>query len=314
MRHYVAARLVALLFVLLCVTVLAFSLIHVAPGDPAHLALQRALGSPPTDEQVTQKREELGLDRAVPVQYVDWLWSASHADLGTSWSTEREVFDLVAERLPRTLALAFASLGISLTVGLPLGILSAHMRGTSIDHLSRIGGLVGLSFPSFFVAYLLLFLFSVQLPLFPSFGAGSLRHLALPALTLGLGGAALLMRLTRSSLLEVINQPYIDTARAKGASEARVLFGHAFRNALLAIVSVIGLQLGFLATGTVIVEWVFAWPGLGKLAVDAIYARDYPVVQAFVLFTGTAFVLINLIADITYAWVDPRIRLQRGQT
>lgn len=310
MQRYIAQRLVALVFVLAGVSVLAFGLGHLAPGDPAHLALQRALGSPPTDAQVAHMRDELGLNRPVVVQYVDWVWSVAGGDLGTSWSTQRDVAALLVERTPRTLALAGGALAVSVAVGIPLGVLSGHRRGSVLDHLSRVAGLVGLSFPSFFVAYLLIFVFAVWLGLLPAFGAGSLRHLVLPAAALGLSGAALLMRLTRSAVLEVLEQPHIYTARAKGISEARLLRVHALRGALLSIVSVVGLQLGFLATGTVIIEWVFAWPGLGKLAVDAIYARDYPVVQGFVLLAGMLFVVINLVTDLTYTWVDPRVRLQ----
>lgn len=310
MNAYVSRRLGALLFVLAGVTVLSFSLGHVAPGDPAHLALQRILGTPPTDAEVEQMRQTMGLDRPIPVQYVTWLNRALHGDLGTSWSTGRPVSQMLIERLPRTAVLAAAALGVGLALGIPFGIAAAHYRNRWIDHGSRLGGLVGASFPNFFVAYLLMFIFGVKLNLLPVFGTGSWRHLVLPAVTLGVGATAILMRLTRSSLLEVIREPYVDTARAKGASQTRVLFVHAFRTALLAIVSVIGLRIGFLLTGTVIIEWVFAWPGLGKLAVDGIYARDYPVVQGFVLLTGTVFVLINLLTDLAYAWVDPRVRLQ----
>lgn len=310
MQRYIARRLVALAIVLAGVSVLAFGLGHLAPGDPAHLALQRALGSPPTDEQVAQMRDELGLDRPMVVQYAAWLEGVARGDLGRSWSTQRDVTALVVERTPRTLALAAGALIVTVAVGIPLGVLSAHRRGSVIDHLSRVVGLVGLSFPSFFVAYLLIFVFSVRLGWLPAFGAGSLRHLVLPAAALGLSGAALLMRLTRSALLEVLGQPYIYAARAKGLSEGRLLHVHALRGALLSIVSVVGLQLGFLATGTVIIEWVFSWPGLGKLAVDAIYARDYPVVQGFVLLAGTIFVGVNLATDLAYAWIDPRVRLE----
>lgn len=314
MHLYVARRIGALVPVLLGVSILAFSLGHVAPGDPAALALQRALGTPSTDAQVDHKREELGLDRSLVVQYADWIGGALRGNLGDSWATQRDVAILLAERTPRTLALAGAALLISLVVGIPLGMVSVHLRGTAVDHLLRVTGLLWLSFPSFFVAYVLIFVFGVRLNLLPAFGAGSLRHLVLPSATLGLSGAALLMRLTRSALLEAIEQPYIVTARAKGQSELKILYAHALRSALLAIVSVVGLQLGFLATGTVIIEWVFAWPGLGKLAVDAIYARDYPVVQGFVLFTGLIFVLVNLATDLAYGWVDPRVRLEGRPT
>lgn len=313
MKAYVARRLASLVVVLLGVSLLSFALGSLAPGDPAELRLQRALGHSPTQEQVEAEREALGLDRPVVAQYVSWLWSVSHGDLGESWGRGQPVLDLIEERVPRTALLAFTALVISVSVALPVGVLSAYRRNSFLDHSSRFAALLGASLPSFFVGYLLMFVFGVRLRLLPVFGFASPQHLVLPALTLALGGSALLARLTRSSLLEVLSEDYIRVARAAGLRQRTILFAHGLRNALIPIFTVIGLSLGHLLGGAVIVEWIFSWPGLGKLAIDAIHERDLPLIQGFVLFSGTIFVLINLVTDLAYTWADPRVRLQAGE-
>lgn len=309
MAAYVARRLASLLAVLVGVSLLAFFLGAFAPGDPAEMVLQRELGHPPTAEQLQAKRVELGLDRPLPAQYAAWLSGAVRGDLGRSWGTGQGVFDLLKDRLPRTAILGFAALALAIVVALPLGIAAAYRQNSAVDHGSRIAALLGASVPNYLLGYVLMFVFGVQLGLLPVFGFGSASHLVLPVVTLGTAAAAILTRLTRSSVLEVLGEDYMRTARAKGLSGKAVLLRHAVRNAWNPIFSVIGLYVGHLLSGAVIVEWIFAWPGLGKLAVDAIQARDYPVVQGFVLFTGVVYVLANLLTDLTYAWLDPRVRL-----
>lgn len=292
------------------VSLLSFALGSLAPGDPAELYLERALGRPPTGPELVAQRQVMGLDRPAVEQYRVWLGRAVRGDLGRSFRDRRPVSELLRERIPRTALLALTALLLSVCVALPVGVLAAYRRNSLIDHSSRVAALLGASLPSFFMGYLLMFVFGVQLGLLPVFGFTSPRHLVLPAVTLALGGAALLTRLTRSSLLEVMGEDYIRLARAKGIRPANILFRHGLRNALIPIITVVSLSLGHLLAGAVIVETVYSWPGLGKLAVDAIYQRDYPLIQGFVVFTGTLFVLINLATDLAYLWADPRVRLQ----
>ena len=310
MRGYIGRRLVSLVVVLWGVSLLAFALGSLAPGDPAELYLERALGRPPTVPELEAQRVVMGLDRPAVEQYREWLGRAVRGDLGRSFRDSRPVVDLLRERFPRTAVLALAALAMSVAVARPLGALAAYRRNSMVDHASRVGALLGASLPSFFLGYLLMFVFGVQLALLPVFGFTSLRHLVLPAVTLALGGAALLTRLARSSVLEVMGEDYVRLARAKGLRPRSILFHHALRNALIPILTVVSLSLGHLLAGAVIVETIYSWPGLGKLAVDAIHQRDYPLIQGFVVLTGTLFVLVNLTTDLAYLWADPRVRLQ----
>ena len=311
MKRYVARRLASLVLVLFGVSVLAFALGSLAPGDPARLLMERTLGHQATDEEVAGMRHELGLDRPAVEQYVSWAGGALQGDLGTSWSNRNErVSDLLLDRLPRTVVLAVTAMLLAVVAAVPLGVLAARRRNSLTDHASRVAALLGASVPGFFVAYLLMFVFGVRLRLLPIFGFDSPSHLVLPAITLALGSAAILTRLTRSSLLEVLGEDFIRVGRAMGLRSRAVLFRHGLRNALIPILTVIGLSFGHLVAGSVIVEWIFNWPGLGKLALDAIHARDYPLIQGFVLFTGTMFVLMNLAIDLAYVWADPRVRFQ----
>jgi len=303
--------LASLVLVLFGVSVLAFALGSLAPGDPARLLMERTLGHQATDEEVAGMRHELGLDRPAVEQYVSWAGGALQGDLGTSWSNRNErVSDLLLDRLPRTVVLAVTAMLLAVVAAVPLGVLAARRRNSLTDHASRVAALLGASVPGFFVAYLLMFVFGVRLRLLPIFGFDSPSHLVLPAITLALGSAAILTRLTRSSLLEVLGEDFIRVGRAMGLRSRAVLFRHGLRNALIPILTVIGLSFGHLVAGSVIVEWIFNWPGLGKLALDAIHARDYPLIQGFVLFTGTMFVLMNLAIDLAYVWADPRVRFQ----
>lgn len=310
MKRYAARRAASAVLALLGVSVLTFALGVLAPGEPAEVVLSRSLGQPPTDEQLAEMQRELGTDRPLVVQYVDWLGGAVRGDFGTSWLRDVPVREALAERVPRTFTLAMAGAGLALVIGIPIGVLAATRRNSMLDHVSRVGALVGASFPSFFIAYVLIWLFAVRFRALPVFGFGSAAHLVLPALTLALGPAAVLARITRSAVLEVLGEAYVRTARSKGARGSAVLFHHALRNALIPVVTVAGLSVGHLLGGSLIVEWVFAWPGMGELAVSAIHDRDYPLVQGFVLFAAAVYLMVNLVVDLSYARLDPRVRLE----
>ena len=310
MARYVAARLVWLIAVLLAVSAVTFALGALAPGDPAVIVFERTRpGQSPSPQELESLRQEMGLDGPLPVQFVRWLGRAVRGDLGASWSTGEAVAASVRERLPRTALLAGAALVLSVAMAIPAGVLAAYRRNTIVDHLCRVGALVGASLPGFLVAYLLILYLAVRADLFPVFGFGSPANLALPALTLALGSAGSLTRFTRAAVLDVLAAPYVQAGRAKGVSTARLLFDHALRNAALPVVTVVGLSLAGLLGGAFVVEWIFNWPGLGTLAVNAITTKDYPVIQGFVLVTATAYVLVNFLTDLAYAALDPRVRL-----
>lgn len=313
MARYLLRRILYLLPVWLGISLLAYALSGLAPGDPARLIVQRQFGEIPSEEAVQQVRVELGLNDPFPVRYVRWLFHAAQGDLGKSWRTGTPVLQDLTDRFPATLQIAVTALIIGLVIALPLGIISATRRNSPLDHISRLVALLGTSIPSFWLGYLLIIVFAVNLKLLPVAGRGGPEHLVLPALTLGLGAAASLTRLTRSSLLEVLGEDYLRTAWAKGLRERAVILRHALKNALIPIITVIGIRFGHLLGGAIIIETVFAWPGIGKYIVDAIYDRDYPAIQGFVLFTGTVFVLINLLVDLTYLWLDPRVKLSANQ-
>lgn len=310
MASHLARRTAWLVLALFGVSVVTFALGVLAPGDPAEVVVERRLNQPPPQELVEEERRILGLDRPVPQQYLTWLGRAVRGDLGRSWLRELRVSDALRQRAPRTAVLAAAAAGLSIVIGVPLGVLSAARRNSAADHLCRFAALVGASIPSYFAAYLLIFVFAVTFPIVPAFGFGTPAHLILPAVTLALGPASTLSRLTRSSVLEVLGEDYVRTARAKGLRPLGVLFSHALRNALVPILTVTGLSLGHLLAGAIAVETVFAWPGLGDLAVGAIRDRDYPLIQGFVLFSGLAYVLLNFAIDLSYGWADPRIRAE----
>ena len=309
MTRYVAERVAWLLVSLVTLTMITFGLGVLAPGDPAEVVLERRLNQPPPQEQVAAQRRLMGLDRPLAVQYLRWVSSAAQGDLGRSWLKGLRVSEALRERVPRTAALAAAAAAISVLIGVPIGILAAVRRNSLADHACRVAALIGASVPSYFIAYVLILVFAVRFRALPVFGFGSAANLVLPAVTLALGPAAVLARLTRSTVLEVLGEDYIRTARAKGASQPVVLVGHALRNSLIPLLTVVGLSLGHLLGGSLIVEWVFAWPGMGELAISAIHARDYPLIQGFVLFAGSVYVIVNFSVDLGYAWLDPRIRV-----
>lgn len=313
MKPYIVRRLLSLVFVLLGVSTLSFVLGRLAPGDPAELMLERALGRPPSEAQIDGMRKELGLDRSVAAQYFGWLAAAARGELGRSWGSGDSVRRLLAEALPRTLLLAATALVLAVAVAVPLGTLAAASPGSWADHLSRVAAVGGTSMPAFFIGYVLMFVFGARLKLLPTFGSGTVRHLVLPALTLALGSAGVLTRVTRAGVIDALGETFMLSAVARGVPRQRALWRHALRAALLPIVTVAALTAGHLLGGAVIVEWIFAWPGMGKLALEAIYNRDYPLIQGVVLVSGTVFTLVNFGADLVYLWVDPRVRLHDAE-
>jgi peptide/nickel transport system permease protein len=307
--RYIARRLVYLVPVWLGISLLAYGLANLAPGDPAYIILRRQTGEEPSDAAVQALRQQLGLNDPFPIRYGRWVEHVAIGDLGTSYRTGAPVLQDLSDRFVATLQLAIAALAVAVAVAIPLGIMSAVRRDKPIDHIFRVIALLGASLPSFWLGYMLIIAFAVTLRLLPVAGYGDAQHLVLPALTLGLGAAATLTRLTRANLLEVLDEDFVRTARAKGLSERAAVLKHALRNSLIPIVTIVGMRFGQLMAGAVIVETVFAWPGIGKLVVDSIYDRDYPTIQGFVLFMGTLFVLLNLLVDLSYIWLDPRVRL-----
>ncbi|MEO7684828.1 MAG: nickel ABC transporter permease [Gemmatimonadaceae bacterium] len=307
--EYGGRRMLSLVPVWLGVSLLAFSLANLAPGDPAEIILQRQAGEPPTAEAVEQLRREMGLDAPFAVRYGRWLGGAVRGDFGTSYSSGQPVFRTLAERLPATLQLASGALLLGLLIAIPLGVVAAVNRGNAPDHLSRLIALIGTSTPSFVLGYLLILLFAVSLHMLPVTGSGGWRYLVLPVMTLGLAEAAALTRLTRTSMLEVLGEDYVRTARAKGLPRRVVIMRHALRNALNPVATLAGVRFGRLLGGAVIIENVFARAGIGTTIVNAIHDRDYPMIQGFILFMGTVFVTVNLLVDLSYVWLDPRLRL-----
>ena len=312
-RVYLLYRTATSLVVLCGVSMLTFGLTFLTPGDPARTVLRQQYGQTPSPAVVDAFREEHGLDEPVVVQYVDWLTGVLQGDFGSSYISGRPVMELLAEALPPTLELSTAALVVALVVAVPAGVLSAVHQGEWIDSLSQLGALIGVSMPNFWLGYLLIIVFSLQLSLFPVAGSSGLSHLVLPAIALGTGMTAIITRLVRMSLLEVLDEPYVKTARSKGLNERIVVYKHALRNALIPVVTVVGLQFGFLLSGAVVVEIVFQRPGIGVLLVDAVLARDYPVVQGAVLLIAVLFVLTNTLVDLTYQYLDPRIQLGGSQ-
>jgi peptide/nickel transport system permease protein len=313
-QAYLVRRLAYVVLIWLGVSLLAFGLGRLAPGDPARDVLARTTGRQPTEREVVAERHRLGLDRPLPLQYASWLGGAVRADLGTSYTTGEPVLQAIVRTLPATLQLAGAAFVLAVAIGLPLGLLAAAFAWRWPDHLIRAVALLGASIPAFWLGYLLIFAFAVTVQLLPAFGAGGPSHLVLPACTLAVFELAMLARLTRAALLETLGEEYIQTARAKGLSERRTLVRHALRSALIPLLTWMGMSFGFLFGYSVVVESVFAWPGLGYATVLAVQARDYPFLQAFVLLMGTLFALLNLGVDLAYTWVDPRLRFGRLPT
>ena len=306
MHKYVLKRILLLIPVLLGVSLLVFAIMSLTPGDPAQLIL----GENAPKEAVLKLREEMGLNDPFLIQYFRFIKNALMGDFGRSYTTGREVFSEIFARFPNTLILAVLGVIISVCIGIPVGIISATRQYSFLDSFSMIIALLGVSMPVFWLGLMLILTFSVNLGWLPSGGFNGFTSIILPAVTLGVGSAAIITRMTRSSMLEVIRQDYIRTARAKGVAEKVVTNKHALKNALIPIITVVGLQFGNLLGGAVLTESVYSWPGVGRLMVDAIRQKDTPTVLAAVVFLATAFSIVNLLVDILYAFVDPRIKSQ----
>lgn len=309
MYKYILKRLVMLIPVIIGVTFIVFFILNLAPGDPAAIIL----GDQATAEALAMKREELGLNDPILVRYFNYMLGVFQGDLGVSYKNSIPVWNQVIERFPNTAILAVCGILIALIIGIPVGILSAKKQYSAMDNVSMVLALVGVSMPNFWSGLLLVMLFSLALGWLPSQGMGDgfiplVKSLVLPSFTLGINSCAMVARMTRSSMLEVIRQDYIYTARAKGVDEKKITTRHMLRNALIPIITAVGLQFGNLLGGAMLAETVFSWPGLGRLMVDSIKSRDIPMVLGCVIFLATMFTVVNLLVDIVYAFVDPRIK------
>ena len=307
MPGYIQRRLLLLVPVVWGVVTVVFSFIHLVPGDPV-LAM---VGENAQPADIARLRQQLGLNDPLHVQYFRYLAKLVRGDLGVSLHTGKPVLRTIIQRYPATIELALASLLLALIISIPLGVLSANKRNSPVDHFSMVLALLGISMPNFWLGPLLIILFSIKLNLLPVSGSGGLSHLILPAITLGTAMTALLTRMVRASMLEVMGQDYIRTARAKGLPERVVIYKHALKNALIPVVTIVGLQFGTLLTGAIITETIFAWPGLGRLTIQSISRRDYPLVQGCILMISLTYILVNLATDLLYTVLDPRIRYQR---
>jgi peptide/nickel transport system permease protein len=304
MTTYLLRRLLQTIFVLLGVSVLSFGTLFLS-GDPTMLMASETWNA----EQINTFRHQMGFDRPWYIQYADFLGKAVHGDFGVSLRQQQPTFGLIADRLPATLQLAGAAMAIAVCIGVPLGVAAATRRNSIWDNLLMLAGLLGQSLPVFWLGLLMIMIFAVGLGWFPVAGTGGPQHLILPALTLGLFSTAYIARMTRSSMLEVLGREFVRTAHAKGLALRNVVLKHALRNALIPLITVIGLQFGALLGGAVITETIFAWPGVGRLTIQAIQTKDLPLVQACVLLLAVIFVVANLLVDVVYAYLDPRIRL-----
>lgn len=307
MGQFVLRRLVMLLPVLFGVSIIVFGILHLTPGDPALLAL----GEHAPKEQLERLREQLGLNDSPPVQYVRWVSKAVKLDLGRSLRSNRPVLNEIVTRLPATAQLALYAVLIAAAIGIPVGVISATRPNSFLDNLFTIGALAGVSMPVFWQGLMLIILFSVHWDWLPSSGLlGGWEYYVLPVVTLGTSAAAGITRMTRATVLEAIQQDYVRTARAKGLSERVTVYRHTLRNALIPVVTVIGLEFGGLMAGAVITETIFALPGIGRYAVDSIRAKDFPAVQGVVMTFALVYVLVNLLVDLVYAYLDPRLRIR----
>lgn len=306
MYKYICKRILMMIPVIIGVSLLVFLVLKMTPGDPARVVA----GSEADEATVEQIREELGLNKPVLQQYVDYMLALLHGDMGTSYTTSKPVADEILARMPTTFILAFAGVFVAVLIGIPLGIISATKQYSVLDYISTLLALGGVAMPNFWLGLMLILLFSLKLGWLPSGGGDSWTAYVLPAITLGVGATASFMRTTRSSMLEVIRQDYIRTARAQGAGEGRVVMHHALRNAMIPVITVIGLQIGTLLGGAVVNETVFSLPGLGTLMINAINQKNEPVVLGCLITFAIIFSLVNLLIDILYAFIDPRIKSQ----
>ena len=306
MLKFIGKRLLMLIPVLIGVSLIVFTLMQLSPGDPAMIIL----GEQAAPEDIAILRESMGLNDPLIVQFFRFLLGMFTLDFGTSYKDGMPVLTKLLEALPYTAELTFCAVLLALIIGIPAGIISATKQYSIFDRIASVLALIGFSTPNFWLSIMLILVFSVNLKWLPVSGTGSILHLVLPSIALGVQSAAVFTRMTRSSMLEVLNMDYIRTARAKGLSERVVILKHALKNALIPVITVVGLQIGLLFGGAILTETVFAWPGVGRLMIDSIRAKDTPVVQGGVIFTASIFVFINLLVDILYAYVDPRVKAQ----
>jgi peptide/nickel transport system permease protein len=307
MTRYILRRLAQAIPVLLGITLFTFLMAHLTPGDPVVIY---SMGKPLSEEREAQIREQFGLDRPLWEQYRDYMADLLRGDLGSGLHDKRPVWDTIREAIWPTLQLTLAGLAVAIVLGVTLGILAALFHNRWLDSAAMVVALLGVSTPVFYLGLLLLFAFSFHFHLFPATGTGGWQNLVLPALTVGFASAAYIARLVRSSMLEVLRQDYVTTARAKGVRERVVVTSHALKNALIPVVTFFGIQLAGLLTGAVVTEQVFSRPGLGRVAITAITSRDFPLIQGTVLVTAIIYVLVNLVIDLSYAVIDPRIRYE----
>ena len=306
MSRYILKRLVMLIPVLIGVTFMVYFILSLSPGDTAAIIA----GEGADAQTIEAVRKDLGLDKPVIVQYGKYMWNLLHGDMGVSYSTKRPVFTTIMSSFPNTEKLAFWSILVAIAIALPIGIISATRQYSAVDNVGMVAALLGVATPNFWLGLMLIIVFSLNLGILPSGGMSGWKSYIMPAITLGTGDAALICRMTRSSMLEVIRQDYIRTARAKGVPEKTVIRKHALKNALIPVVTVIGLQFGSLLGGATLTETVFAWPGVGRLVVDSIKSKDAPMVLGCIVMLTITFSVINLIVDLLYAYIDPRIKAQ----
>lgn len=302
---FVVRRLGRLLLTIFLISAIVFFVIRVIPGDPALVVA----GMDASPEAVAAIRAQLGTDQPLPAQFLQWVWRVARFDFGTSLITGQPVIQLILERFPLTFSLALLGILISILIALPLGVISAVKRWSGWDYAGMVFSQVGMAVPSFWLGIMLLLLLAVKIPIFPLFGSGTIVHLILPAVSLGIARAAIILRLTRASMVEELSKEYVITARAKGLTERMVKYKHALKNALLPIITVTGIQLGYMLGGAIITEQVFSLPGLGRLFLFGIYQRDFPLIQGGVVFVAIIFSLINFLVDMLYSVVNPRIRI-----
>jgi ABC-type dipeptide/oligopeptide/nickel transport system permease component len=304
--RYFVRRLLLAVPVLIGVATLVFSLIHLVPGDPA----QAMLGDGAAPQDIAELRTNLGLDQPLLTQYLAFMRNAVTGDLGRSFRTGQPVTTMIVERIPATAELAFAAMLVAIVIAVPLGVVAAVWRGTAIDHGAMTFALAGVSIPNFWLGPLLAIVFAVELGWLPVSGRGTVAHLLLPAVSLGLALAAILARMTRASLLDELGELYVRAARARGVSNAASITSHALRNSMIPLLTIVALQFGAVLTGAVITETIFAWPGIGRLLIQSIGFRDYPMVQGCILLIAVTYVTVNLVTDLLYGVLDPRIRLE----
>lgn len=301
-----AKRLALVLPVIWAVVTLVFLLIHIVPGDP----VRNALGENATEQQVNELKQKLGLDLPLSQQYVNYWKGLFRGDFGTSLVSNEDVFEKIMSRYPATIELAFAGLVVAILIAIPLGVTAGSNKGKLIDNIASVISLLGISTPGFVLGPLMVYLFAVKLDLLPVGGRDSLAHLILPAITMGAALAAILTRMVRSSVIEELGEDYVRTARAKGLNEWQVIYKHVLKNGLIPVVTVLGLQFGVLLAGAIITETIFSWPGIGRLTVDAINARDYPMVQGCILMIALTYIVANVLTDFAYRLLDPRIKVE----